>query len=134
MRDIVFRGKRLDNGAWVSGALLRNKDKETAIIVKMFIQDEDCSGGSYGGSEVIPETIGQYIGVADKDGRRIFEGDIVKATYTGEGKGLEGAGEVVFENGKFGVLWGHRKELVAFDGFHNHAFEVIGNIHDNKQR
>ena len=73
MREILFRGKRPDNGEWACG-----------FLVKMFgayhIIDEGDENTSY---EVIPETVGQYTGLKDKNGNKIFEGDIIKTRKSG---------------------------------------------------
>ncbi len=80
------------------------------------------------------DTISEYAGVDDKNGTKIFEGDIIKVEYHGWNKGLEGVAAVIFKNGKFGLEWGNKKELVCFDAFHNVTFEVIGNIYKDAER
>ena len=79
---------------------------------------------------VSADTVGQYTGLTDKNGNKIFEGDIIQFDYAGKGKGVNDVESVVFENGKFGVKWGYHKEFVCLDGFANTTLEVIGNIHE----
>ena len=76
-REILFRGKRADNGEWVYGNLFipDNPDKPVEILI-----GTNSVRISY---EVIPETVGQYIGVTDKNGTRIFDRDIVKDEQSG---------------------------------------------------
>lgn len=72
MREILFRGKRKKDGKWIYGYLVKHDE---FVIV-------DKSLGSIGcGAQVIPETIGEFTGLVDKDGTKIFEDDIVRTIY-----------------------------------------------------
>lgn len=129
MREILFRGKRKDNGDWVHGDLSYHHDG------RVFTRCWDRLGfdPAYNAYEVNPETVGQFTGLTDKNGKKIFEGDIVLFDYIGRNRGVHGKAAVDFNNGKFGVFWGWHKEFVTLDGFTNTTLEVIGNIHDNPE-
>ena len=126
MREILFRGKRLDNGAWETGSL---------VIVRM-----DCHDAQYYIADkmtgyhtpVDPSTVGQYTGLKDKNGERIFEGDIAKVLQ-GKDKDIAYVG---FENGAF-MLYpktGKIYERTLWEYWYNEwDVEVIGNITDNPE-
>ena len=135
MREIKFRGKDSENGKWVFGDLHTLCDKPHIHTEK--------SKFPYAGkrSFVIPETIGQFTGLLDKNGKKIYEGDIIKHPYVDpifrdlvepkEGDGV--TSEVVFRDGAFVVKY-DENDFIYLDAFTRHGYvEVIGNIHENSE-
>lgn len=121
MREILFRGKRVDNGKWIEGSLSTEYYKECGCIMVSPTSD-DCF-------KVDPETVGQYTGLCDRNRKKIFEGDIVN--YNGS------IHKVVFENrcynARFGIVV-EEKETWSFGmSVPPYLMEVIGNIHDNPE-
>lgn len=114
MREILFRGKGTINNEWIYGDLLYYAD--TAQIW----QDSDL--GKYAVS-VVPETVGQYTGLTDKNGTKIFEGDIVE--YEGKRYSIN----YLPHYARFSAV----KPNTVFCVFAYQRGEVIGNIYDNPE-
>lgn len=117
MREIKFRGKRKDTGEWVYGDLRHWKYGEVAIV--------EIGKGlePIAGYEVNPETVGQYTGLKDKNGREIYEGDIIFRPNE--------VGRIEFsEDGSFLIRFPHH--LARLNATWE-PIEVTGNIHDNPE-
>lgn len=135
MREILFRGKRTDNGKWVQGYYTNNQwyteEKDMHIIIY-----KDAYLFPYGEFEafeiVDPATVGQYTGVNDINNVQIFEGDIVKGLFYHEEPVLA---VVKFKDGAFGLAWNRSgaETFSAFTSLCNVKYEVLGNIHDNPE-
>jgi uncharacterized phage protein (TIGR01671 family) len=137
MREILFRGKEF-SGNWVYGSFLEGCMDDAVFIVK--INKEKMLKHTIA---VIPEIVGQYTGLTDKNGKKIFEGDIVKCTDTFSD--YEFMAVVMFGNPKGEYSWGFQLNRISganantdillwVDMEETGAFiEVIGNIHDNPE-
>ena len=114
MREILFRGKRTKNGQWVTGLLWHHVDK-ASLIYSDELDDKVW---------VNPQTVGQFTGLTDKNGKRIFEGDIIKLDdeeirvirYDDKCAGY------YFNGDSCGLCVSRENERM-----------VIGNIHDNPE-
>lgn len=116
MREILFRGKRLVDGEWITGY----------FVVTGRYNAIKPNGEVYYG--VDPSTIGQFTGLTDKNGKRIFEGDVVKGVdhlnpY------LSVSGYVSFADASFCIV----DEYFSHYRWHDYELEVIGNFHDNPE-
>lgn len=122
MREILFRGKRKVGGEWVQGFLFVSRKGEYKI--KWY----DPHYGSAKTSEVHPETVGQFTGLTDKNGKKIFEGDVMEF----EAYGLLYRGVVTIEGGNTGVFCKGGSPFLD-DAIKRHDAVKIGNIHDNPE-
>lgn len=120
MREILFRAKRKDNGEWETGSLvyarMGTSEEQASIADKMTAYH----------TPVIPETVGQYTGLRDKNSTRIFEADIVKVydVYCNETV----VGVVEFCDGSFRI---YDKDFTSYDRWMYCKVEVIGNVYDD---
>ena len=133
MREILFRGKRIDNGEWAYGVyykqefFYRGEEELHCIIPTKEALSNDLDLGY---ESVIPETVGQYTGLKDKNGKKIFEGDIVDVVYDIRHIVVSaislGRFEVVFHDGCF--MKKNQDGLSFFSP--SDKCTVVGNIHE----
>lgn len=139
MREILFRGKRVDNGEWVFGSYAFEPRRKGAF--GQIISDLDherhyiVSKKNYEYWEIIPETVGQFTGMYDRNGKKIFEGDIVKTYFESYTHSWEEVGVVTEFCGAYGIESADGKRFRAFinESVYTRSHEVIGNIHDNPE-
>ena len=130
-REIKFRGKDREN--WYYGDLvqeIRHNDNKLFDGTMTYIRNCEYKNGDYIGDSfpVSSETIGQYTGLHDKNGKEIYEGDIVKIKYRDED-----IGKVIYEHNGFSIDVTNMNKNYGRVSFVNNFMEVIGNIYDNPE-
>lgn len=130
MREILFKGKRKDNGKWVEGCYQKKYDllgNEEHLI----FHADSYKVWEY--AEIVPETLCQFTGICDKNGNRIWENDILMA-HLDESY----PEDVTYETVEWGVAgWvGHEANSIGrqyLDEFDTKYYEVVGNTFDNPE-
>ncbi|MDY2997661.1 MAG: YopX family protein [Faecalimonas sp.] len=141
MREILFKAKRLDNGEWVEGDLLHTGDVDTVLISDCYSQLFRCDGN----------TVCQYTGLTDKNGKKIWENDIVCVTHEKyqdcdemetyqllpeiESYKRNYSVEFVNSGSRYGCRVRNKSIhfMLTRNVIFNHKVEVIGNIFDDKE-
>ena len=135
MRKIKFRGKRIDNNEWINGQLLYFKssvdEDEMAVIVAEWTNNNEWFNLGKR-AKVNPETLGQYIGLKDKNGKEIYEGDILRQVdLIRVVKKEMSCGSCCTQVIGFGASGKGHLDFIDFDK--TDTIEVIGNIYDNPE-
>ena len=137
MREILFRGKRVDNGEWIEGYFLPgNERKSLHPCIFVYLPETQ----SFECFDIDIDTLGEYTGLTDKNGTRIFEGDILGYSEQSELRYLNNVRFVVlydnlnacfvverYVNGNYKL----QKRLATFNP--SKHLEVIGNVYDNPE-
>lgn len=132
MREIIFRGKRVDNGEWIEGYFLPGNERQSLHPCIFVYLPETQSFECF---DIDIDTLDEYTGLTDKNGTRVFEGDIIKQVIPHN----------LVQPFIFTVNWCEECAMFVLPCITNDAFEsdftvmrsdeieVIGNIHDNPE-
>ena len=138
MREILFRGKRTINGDWVYGDFVHGNERKS-LRDSIFVYDSETQ--SFNDYEINPSTLGQYTGLTDKNGKRIFGGDILHIAKIADGLGgyyqppLDYPVNVVVKWDLCAWMWetlcDDNRYITFPDAWCHYECEVIGNITAN---
>ena len=121
-REIKFRGQRIDNNEWIYGYYVKDPKGQHRIYLQPF---ENSSSNTY--YFVKPETAGQFTGLLDKNGKDVFEGDILRFHFD------LGIAYVINDGFRFGVKSPGSKAIDYESAETIQQCEIIGNIHENPE-
>lgn len=142
MREILFRGRSIQTRTWYEGELINTKGDISPYVPMIWVTGlDDHSDGML--IDVDPDTVGQYTGLTDKNGKRIFEWDVLRIAKKMDGMGtyyfpeIEYPVTVVVKWDMCAWLWetiAKDKRYISFpDAWCHFECEVIGNIYDNPE-
>lgn len=139
MREIKFRGKRIDNLEWVFGDLIENQGRFFIYhsTSETTIKDNNNGYITIEAVEIDNSTVGQFTGLHDKNGKEIYEGDILQ--YIGRGADIIGKiyyREVTFKEGSFCIYCKDLNIHSPISGYITNGvlgWDVVGNIHDTPE-
>ncbi|MCM1329974.1 MAG: YopX family protein [Ruminococcus sp.] len=142
MREILFRAKMMYNNVPISSSIYKKGNWVYGNLIKITAGGVVHAHIYEHSGEVDPETVGQFTGLLDKNGNKVFEGDIVHGNVFGD----DWIGVIVWINriAGFGVRYLHRSEPTAWENSSmlrlltsfptdEFAAEIVGNIHDNPE-
>ena len=142
-REILFRGQDVATGDWIKGFYVHLFDDKGNDSHRIYLgyAETDCEDYYPDFCEVDPETVGQFTGMIDSTGNKVFEGDILEAyTYKKRRKHRIFLSEVYYENGAFYIRFMEHGVALLSGLINSFNFEgegtfskVIGNIHDNPE-
>lgn len=141
MREILCRGRRTEDDSWSEGYYVRLYDHKGNVSHRIYpgYAETDCGDFYPDWDEVDLSTVGQYTGLSDKNGEKIFKGDIGRYKQTDgakrNGNPIICMGKVVYntKNASYAVESKDEVGCKYFDYFPIKDFEIIGNIHDNPE-
>ena len=122
-REILYRGKRVDNDEWVYGFLTCRNYIDVFTQKVCYDGEEELTYCTVEHCQVDANTVGQYTGLTDKNGKKIFEGDIVENP-----RGTQGF--IEWQNAECAFLVNIGDDWQTMDDC---PYEVVGNIYDNKE-
>lgn len=131
IREILFRGKRVDNGEWIEGTgftdfLSVTPDAVDRRWLWANYEYSDCNGHAW--LEIIPETIGQFTGLIDKNGNKIFENDVI------DGLVVSYCGDTDAGLGMQAGWYLQRNDFESFTPLESNLTDIVdGNIFDNPE-